>query len=88
MAERPRLSSSAGRPRHHRADVADVSKVLSIIGLALTVLGALVLAYRDLRPRRQTWDSAAVGFPRREAWIGFPLIALGSGLQIVGVVLS
>lgn len=44
-----------------------MSKALSIIGLALTILGALVLAYRDLRPRRRTWDESAVGFPRREA---------------------
>jgi hypothetical protein len=32
--------------------------------------------------------TAAVGFPRREAWVGFPLIALGSGLQVAGVALA
>jgi propanediol dehydratase large subunit len=61
------------------------AKIVSVVGLAVTIVGALVLAWRDLRPRRTPWDQAAVGNPRREAWVGFPLIALGSGLQIVGV---
>jgi hypothetical protein len=48
-----------------------------------------VLAYRDLRGgRRVTLGEVERGFPRKEAWIGFPFIALGSGLQIVGVALS
>ena len=54
----------------------------------MTILGALVLAFRDLRPRERTYNELALGFPRREAWLGFPLIALGSGLQIVGVALA
>ena len=65
-----------------------MSKTLSILGLALTILGALVLALRDLRPREVNYDGVLQGFPRREAWIGFPLIAIGSALQIVGVALS
>lgn len=67
----------------------DAAKTVSIIGLALTILGALVLALRDLRrPREATYDDVLHGFPRREAWIGFPLIAAGSALQIVGVALA
>jgi hypothetical protein len=65
------------------------AQTLTIVGVVLTVLGALVLAFRDLRrPRPATYQDVFEGFPRREAWIGLPLIALGSGLQIVGVALA
>jgi hypothetical protein len=64
------------------------SQALSITGLALTLAGALVLAYRDLHPRERTYGEALYGFGRREAWIGFPLIAAGSLLQIFGIASS
>jgi hypothetical protein len=57
-----------------------------LLGLGLTLLGALVLSWSDLRGgRRVTWDDAAKGFPRREAWLGFPLIVIGTALQLVAV---
>jgi hypothetical protein len=66
------------------------AKALLITGLAFTLIGALVLAWFDLRGGRQiTWGEAARGTPRRrEARIGFPLIAFGSILQIAGVAAS
>jgi uncharacterized membrane protein len=69
-------------------------KTLMIAGLVLTLLGALVLAWRDLRGgagkkgtgKKVVWDDLPKGIPRtREAWIGFPLIALGTLLQIIAV---
>ena len=68
-----------------------MTALLTITGLALTVLGALVLAWRDLRGVRGrvvTYGDVKAGLPRREAWVGFPLIALGSLLQIVAVALD
>jgi hypothetical protein len=71
------------------SDAAWHAKRLAHGFVSLTILGALVLALRDLRrPREATYDDVLRGFPRREAWIGFPLIALGSVLQIVGVTLA
>jgi hypothetical protein len=67
------------------------AKVASIVGLCLTIFGALVLSFRDLRGRRgrpATYGDVYSGFRRKEAWIGFPLIVLGSGLQVLGVVLN
>lgn len=61
------------------------AKILLITGLALTLAGALVLAYRDLHPKERTYAENLFGFPRREVWVGFPLIAVGSALQILGV---
>jgi hypothetical protein len=67
-------------------------KTLTIAGLALTVAGALILSWRDLSSGRgmrpPTWADAKDGFPRREALVGFPLIVLGSLLQIAGVATS
>lgn len=62
----------------------------SIVGLALTLGGALVLAWLDLTAKRPTWDTLVTEWERRRryAWIGFPAIALGSILQIVAVVLD
>ena len=65
------------------------SQWLSIAGLALTLAGAAILAWRDLRGGRiGTFDDVLHGFPRLEARIGFPLIAVGSALQIVAVVIA
>lgn len=65
------------------------AKTISVVGLSLTILGALVLAFRDLRRQRErSYNDVLHGFPRRETWIGFPLIALGSAAQIVGVVIA
>jgi hypothetical protein len=66
------------------------AKALLITGLAFTLAGALVLAWFDLRGgAKVTWDDAAHGMPRRrEAQIGFPLIAIGSALQVAGVAAS
>jgi hypothetical protein len=68
------------------------SKWLLITGLALTLAGALILSWRDLRRGRgmkqPPWDDASRGFPRTEAKIGFPLIAVGSALQIAGVAIA
>jgi hypothetical protein len=60
---------------------------LAIVGLGLTLVGALVLAWRDLTAKRLTWDTlnSEPSKRRRLAWIGFPLIAIGSVIQIVGV---
>lgn len=57
-----------------------------LLGLGLTLLGALVLSWSDLTGRRRvTWNDLGKGLPRREAWLGFPLIALGTVAQIVVV---
>jgi hypothetical protein len=69
---------------------------LLTIGLALTAIGAGVLAYRDLRraiearPRggRLQLGEMPLLLHRPEAWVGFPLIVIGSLLQIVGVVVA
>jgi hypothetical protein len=67
----------------------DSAHVFLIVGLVLTLVGAAVLSYRDFRPRQNlTYEDNRLGFPRREAWLGFPLIVLGSVLQIVGVLLD
>jgi uncharacterized membrane protein len=67
-------------------------KALMIVGLVLTLFGALVLAWRDLRGGRgpkATYDDVLHGMPRtRQAWIGFPLIALGTLLQVIAVALE
>lgn len=66
-----------------------MEKTLLIVGLALTTAGAFTLAYRDFRPKPGTYQTLYYGFPRtKEAWISFPLIVLGTILQIVGVALS
>lgn len=63
------------------------SQWLSVAGLTLTLVGAAILSLRDLRGGRPTtWNEAARGFPRVEARLGFPLIAIGSALQIIGVI--
>jgi len=67
-----------------------VAKTLLIVGLALTLVGALALAWRDLTAKRLTWDTLNTepGSRRRLAWIGFPLIAAGTVIQIVGVAIG
>jgi hypothetical protein len=68
-----------------------VYKTLLIFGLALTLVGALGLSLRELRggSSKLTIDEMERGFPRAlEAWMGFPLIALGTALQIAGVATS
>lgn len=69
-----------------------MSRALAIVGLALTLVGAAVLSLRDLRRgrgmKKPTWEDLEHGLPRREAIIGFPLIALGSALQIASVATS
>jgi len=67
-----------------------VDKTLAIVGLALTLIGALVLAWRDLTAKKLTWDTlnSEPGKRRRLAWVGFPLIAVGSIIQIVGVAIT
>jgi hypothetical protein len=86
IGEQPRSSGQA----------VSSSQWLSIAGLALTLAGAAILAWRDLRrvsARRATGGKSTMfdleyGFRRPEAWIGFPLIAVGSVLQIIGVAVS
>jgi hypothetical protein len=64
-------------------------KWMTVAGLALTLVGATILSWYDVRGGRNvTFADEKVGFPRPEARLGFPLIALGSLLQIVGVALS
>jgi hypothetical protein len=62
-------------------------RTLTLLGLGLTLLGALMLSWSDLRGgKRRSWNDAAMGFPRGEAWLGFPLIVIGTALQFVAVV--
>jgi hypothetical protein len=65
-------------------------RALLIVGLSLTVCGALALSWRDLRGGGQaTYDEVRRGLPRTgAAWIGFPLIAIGTTLQIIAVATS
>ncbi|HET8893562.1 MAG TPA: hypothetical protein VFM96_05655 [Gaiellaceae bacterium] len=64
-------------------------KWLTVTGLALTLVGAAILSLRDLRGGAPvTVGELNLGFPRREARIGFPLIVVGSALQIIGVVVG
>jgi hypothetical protein len=67
-----------------------VSKTLLITGLTLTVVGVLVLAWLDLTARPPTYDTLASEWqPRRRlAWLGFPMIGVGTIFQIVGVAFS
>lgn len=67
-----------------------MEKTLAIVGLALTLVGALVLAWRDLTAKKLTWDTlnSEPGERRRLAWVGFPLIAVGSIIQIIAVAIS
>jgi hypothetical protein len=64
------------------------SQVLSIAGIVLTLAGGGVLLYRDLHPRVRTYAEVLYGSPRREAWIGYPLIAAGAALEILGIASS
>jgi hypothetical protein len=66
------------------------SKWLMVVGLALTLAGALILAWRDMRRGSddESYERLLHGFPRTEARLGFPLIAAGSALQIVAVVID
>jgi hypothetical protein len=67
-----------------------VSKTLLIAGLSLTLFGALVLAWRDLIAKSPTWNSMGTEWHSRKrlALFGFPMIGVGTILQIVGVALS
>jgi hypothetical protein len=64
------------------------SQAVSITGIVLTLAGGVVFLYRDLHPRERTYADVLYGFRRREAWIGFPLIAAGAVLEILGIVSS
>jgi preprotein translocase subunit Sss1 len=65
-------------------------KVLMIVGLALTVIGALVLAWVDLTAKKPTWDSLVTEWQRRRkfATTGFALIAAGTIVQVVAIPLD
>ncbi len=67
-----------------------MSKTLLICGLVLTLLGAVILSWRELRGGGvATIDDNERGFLRtRESRIAFPLIAAGAVLQIIGVATS
>lgn len=54
---------------------------LTLVGLALTLAGALLLAIGDRFPGKVTWDTAARGNPNRNSWKGFSLIAAGTATQ-------
>jgi hypothetical protein len=63
---------------------------LTALGLVLTLLGALILSVRDLGFARRlfrslTWQDVTEGLPHREARVGFPLIALGTLLQLIAL---
>lgn len=67
-----------------------MSRALAISGLSLTLVGAFVLAWLDLTAKRPSWTSSVTEWERRRrvAWIGFPLIALGSALGIAAVAID
>jgi hypothetical protein len=51
--------------------------------------GAGILSWRDLGGRvfvEPTYETALEGFPRREVWLGFSLIVLGTILQLAALV--
>jgi hypothetical protein len=82
---RPRISNKdRAAPAH---DAVKPPEALALTGLALALLGALVLAWRDLTAKRVRWDTLNSEPLRRRlfAWVGFPLIAAGSILQLIGV---
>ena len=56
-----------------------VAATLAVAGLALNIVGALLLTYGS-RPRRRPWSEAEMGFPNPLAWQGFALLALGNAL--------
>jgi hypothetical protein len=62
-------------------------KGLALTGLALTLVGALALAWLDLTAKPRTWSSLTAEPAQRKwaAWVGFPLIAAGTALQFVAV---
>jgi hypothetical protein len=64
-----------------------VARSLAISGLTLTIVGAFVLAWLDLSGKRRTWATLVTepAERKRAAWLGFPLIVVGSALQIAGV---
>jgi len=63
---------------------------VSIVGLGLTVLGALVLAWLDLTAQQPTWDTLVTEWRRRRryAWLGFPAIALGAVLEVLALAIG
>jgi hypothetical protein len=67
-------------------------RILVIVGLGVTLLGALVLSWYDLRGGirgKATMDAVERGMPRTgAARIGFPLIVVGTVLQIFGAALG
>jgi hypothetical protein len=60
-------------------------KSVTIVGLALAILGAFLLAWVDLTAKRPTWDSLVMEWTRRRkfATTGFGLIAAGTVVQVV-----
>jgi len=65
---------------------AGVSKALTIVGLSLAVLGALLLVFQELAGRAYTVGRLSGTDPKARATViaGFALIAAGSALQIAG----
>jgi hypothetical protein len=65
-------------------------KTLLIVGLALTVAGAFLLAWPELTAGEPTYESLLEDWRwrRRFARVGFPAIAVGTALQIVAVALD
>lgn len=65
---------------------------LTGLGLALTLAGALVLSLRDLTGgrvfRQVTYADLIKGLPRAEVRIGFPLIAIGTALQLAALIIG
>jgi hypothetical protein len=62
------------------------SQCLTVAGLTMTLIGAAMLSWWDLvGGGKTTIGSLERGLPRtRSSRIAFPLIALGTALQIVG----
>lgn len=65
-----------------------LAKGVIVAGLALTIAGAFTLSWRDLLGK--AFSMSELGGPGRQraAWVGFPLIAVGSVLQMTGVLLD
>ena len=55
--------------------------VLTLIGLVLTLAGAVLLTLGDAFPGKVTWATTARGNPNRHGWRGFALIAAGTACR-------
>lgn len=67
-----------------------MTRALALTGLVVAFMGALVLAWQDLSGKRRTWATLAAepSQRKRAAWLGFPLIALGTAVQAVAIALD